>query len=355
MMISRFNALKVIYLFASFFITISASRAQQAEPAKQYIEFIVDASASMAEIVDGKPAFEILKQVISAQLASAPSEIDFALRVYGHRVDANDREKSCNDSELVVPFGSGSEKILAALKNLKPRGFTTIGYSLKQVPNDFAVVQGAKGTVILLSDGEETCGEDPLKAYAELREQGFELKIFTVGFRVGEAAASELSKLAKVSAGQYAQALKVRDLDGALSQTLTTATGLQKVKADANQDRDAGSDFESALKIDAKFYAQNYLSSKDSKDVYYFDSKAGEKYFVSIKIEQGLWPKLNLRVVDAKQTVLFEERSNGPPEFRSDVLEISEDGKVYIEIELLEDLLTEKVYSLTLEKVVALD
>ncbi len=61
----------------------------------------------------------------------------------------------------------------------------------------------APSTILLVSDGIETCQGDPCALAKELKASGIELVIHTVGFGVGDAAARQLQCIAREGGGNY--------------------------------------------------------------------------------------------------------------------------------------------------------
>jgi len=57
---------------------------------------------------------------------------------------------------------------------------TPIGAALDQVANDLAGVKGPK-IIVLVTDGEETCGGDPATSIKRLTAQGFDVQVNIVG------------------------------------------------------------------------------------------------------------------------------------------------------------------------------
>ena len=66
---------------------------------------------------------------------------------------------------------------------------------------------GQHGTIVLVSDGIDTCAPPPVCEVAkELHEQGIDLVINTIGFNVDEEARKELSCIADAAGGEYLDA-----------------------------------------------------------------------------------------------------------------------------------------------------
>jgi hypothetical protein len=122
------------------------------------------------------------------------------LRVFGHR-EAN----ACR-SDLEIPLapldrGGALSKIKAIeAKNLAK---TPIGDSLLSVEQDLAAAKGT-AIVVLVTDGEETCGGDPKAAIQTLRAAGLDVRVNIVGFAIDELALKETFETwAQLGGGSY--------------------------------------------------------------------------------------------------------------------------------------------------------
>jgi hypothetical protein len=166
------------------------------------LEIILDASGSMKALLGKKTrwatALEVLKDVVS----KLPSDFSVGLRVYGHTL-ASTNPKTCTDTALVVPVAPlNPTTLLAAAGKLAPRGETPLVYSILQTPGDLKDVKG--GTVVLITDGEESCKGDFEAAQKTLQESGLNLTLNIVGFTLKSAPAqAQLSTLAGSTGGRY--------------------------------------------------------------------------------------------------------------------------------------------------------
>ncbi|MES1263409.1 MAG: VWA domain-containing protein, partial [Peristeroidobacter soli] len=142
------------------------------------IEIILDASGSMLQKLGTERRIDIAKRTLTKLTSSTiPAGTPFAFRVFGREVD------SCQ-TDLDVPVApldpSAVGKRIAALV-AKNGAKTPIGASLDKVADDLKSVQGEK-LIVLVTDGEETCGGDPAAAIERLRKAGISTRISIVGF-----------------------------------------------------------------------------------------------------------------------------------------------------------------------------
>jgi hypothetical protein len=185
------------------------------------VEIVVDASRSMWGQIDGVAKMEIARDILHDAAASLPDDLNLALRAYGHTSVSEDN--NCSDSGLLVPFQASSRIALhGAIDGLKPRGQTPIAFALRQAAADFDSLDGER-TLVLVTDGLESCGGDPVAAARELHDRGIRIHVigFGLGSRKDEDAAS-LKTIAFASGGSYFTANSAAELRGALDATVGT-------------------------------------------------------------------------------------------------------------------------------------
>ena len=123
-----------------------------------------------------------------------------------------------------MPFGERNrESIRRAIAGLRPTGQTPIAYALNQAARDFGSLQSGR-TLVLVSDGIESCGGDPVMAAHALRQQG--IVVHLIGFGLGNAAgedAASLQAVANASGGRYVTAGSAEELKAALAETVATS------------------------------------------------------------------------------------------------------------------------------------
>jgi hypothetical protein len=170
-------------------------------PARKNLEIILDASGSMKTALGKKTRWSTAHDVLKQVLATLPPDFNVGLRIYGHR-ESSRSPKTCTDSELVVPIQPlDQQAVLGAAEGVQPRGETPLVYSVLQSPADLKAVGG--GTVIVITDGEESCHGDPAKAVAQLKASGLDITLNIVGFTTGDAVKKQLGGFAQATGGRF--------------------------------------------------------------------------------------------------------------------------------------------------------
>ncbi len=185
--------------------------------------FLMDASLSMKDDLEGKTQkIDAAKQVLQRALMKIPTEVHVGVRVFGQSVPAG---FECQATALLVPPGIGNRRtIIEKIRRVIPTGMTPLTLALfHAAERDLRKVQGKK-TIILITDGAETCGSDPCAYIATLPSRGIKLKLDIVGLDVKDLMAKkQLDCIAKTGGGQYYDASTSTKLIDSVSASVSKA------------------------------------------------------------------------------------------------------------------------------------
>ena len=180
------------------------------------IMFILDASGSMWGQVEGKAKIVIAKEVLTGLIEELPDGLKVGLVAYGHR-----RKGDCNDVEELVPLGVlDKQNLIKKIKALSPRGKTPITLSVKKTAEKLKTLED-ETTVILVSDGKETCKGDPCALVKELRESGVRFVMHVIGFDVTAEERKQLECIAGAGGGTYYAAKNAGEFQMAAKKVVT--------------------------------------------------------------------------------------------------------------------------------------
>ncbi len=206
----------IFAILVIFFIIPKAFAQTQTQPAQ--IEIIFDASRSMLEASGGTSKLDAAKQALVLVANQIDSSAQVGLRAFGLKPVSGNVKESCLDSQLVIPIGPyQKEGMISRVMSFQANGNTPIGYSLQLAAKDFN--PAAKKTIILISDGAESCDVDPVRVIQGLKAQGIEIMVHAIGFGVDAQASAQLRKVSELSGGTYVDAKDAGQL----------RTGLEKV------------------------------------------------------------------------------------------------------------------------------
>ncbi|MFS4582473.1 vWA domain-containing protein [Phaeobacter sp. C3_T13_0] len=197
----------------SFFATASVS-------ATSDILFILDGSGSMWGQVEGEAKITTAQTTMRQLMDDVPAEARLGLMTYG-----TTSKESCEDVKVLNFLGADREELKASIGGLKPLGKTPIERSLQKA---LAVLVATEPTdvpksMVLVSDGIETCDGDPCLTARISQTMGIDLKIHVVGFDVDAEAREQLECIANAGKGQYFDASNTQGLKSALQEAVVLA------------------------------------------------------------------------------------------------------------------------------------
>ncbi|SHF17713.1 D-amino-acid dehydrogenase/Ca-activated chloride channel family protein [Seinonella peptonophila] len=175
------------------------------ENKKVHVSILLDASGSMNKKIGGKTKMGIAKGAVKKFAASLPTNAEISLRVYGHKGSENgaSKEESCNSTEEIYKStGYNESEFAAALDKMNPAGWTPIGKALESVSQDIKA-DTTDSYVYVVSDGEETCGGDPVGAAKKLKESSIKTVVNIIGFDVEDKGQKSLQDVAYAGGGQF--------------------------------------------------------------------------------------------------------------------------------------------------------
>ena len=160
--------------------------------------------------VDGTAKVEIARDAFDGLLSDwDASNTRTGLIANGHR-----RRGDCSDIEVLARPGDQTD-IGALVAELKPRGKTPLSDAVKQAAEVLKFTEEA-ATVVLLSDGVETCEADPCAVGAELEALGLDFTAHVIGFDIAEGDKAQLQCLASATGGEYFDAADASGLADAM-------------------------------------------------------------------------------------------------------------------------------------------
>ena len=175
---------------------------------------ILDASGSMWGQIDGKSKIEIAKEVVKKTVKNFETT-ELGLMAYGHR-----RKGDCSDIEILTdPKKDNAENISKMVDNISPKGMTPMGNSVLMAAEALKYTE-QKATVILISDGIETCEIDLCKLGKKLEETGVDFTAHVIGFDMTEEQTAGLKCLASETGGQFMTAKDSDSLSEALEEAV---------------------------------------------------------------------------------------------------------------------------------------
>jgi len=175
------------------------------------IMLVLDASGSMRGRIEGQTKMSIAKKTVEDVLAGFPPANRIGLMAYGHR-----RTGDCGDIETIVaPAQAMAPSVVEAVNAMRPRGKTPLTDAVRRAAGGLRF-QSDPATVIVVTDGVESCGGDPCALARELEADGIEFTAHVVGFGLSDDQGAAVSCIADNTGGMYMAAEDAEGLRTAL-------------------------------------------------------------------------------------------------------------------------------------------
>ncbi len=186
---------------------------------------VLDASSSMLN--DDAPGLRIdaAKDAAIRLVETLPSDAVVGLQAYGTGTGDSDAEEAagCKDIKTLVPVGPlDREALVSQISEIEASGYTPIGNALRAAADELPA--DGERAIVLVSDGIDVCAPpSPCDVAKELANEGVDLTIHTVGFKVDADARADLQCIADATGGTYADASDAAQLESTLETKVTYA------------------------------------------------------------------------------------------------------------------------------------
>ncbi|MCK5828433.1 VWA domain-containing protein [Candidatus Bipolaricaulota bacterium] len=170
---------------------------------------ILDRSSSMEEVIDGEVKIDVAKDVIIDLLDNLPSSATVGIRLFG----GNCRTELLASVDLVQ-----RQQLQEEIRTIEAFGATPLALALEETQTDLKDIADLQ-LILLISDGIETCGGNPVQAAKDLLSLGYDLRFHIVGFDISRnvIARDQLLEIAQTTGGVYYDAANSDELRRALS------------------------------------------------------------------------------------------------------------------------------------------
>lgn len=174
-----------LFLFCFGFTSFQPVKAQVGEGMKQpRLLVMIDESSSMIEPwLKGKERYKAATDIIMALYDSVYAvnpAIEFALRAFGEQYNIKDH--NCYDTKQEVGYSRHNRtQLQLRLEDLHPLGTTPIAYSLQKAADE-DLLEDYKYfySLVLITDGGESCGGDICEIARKLRERKIQFKPYII-------------------------------------------------------------------------------------------------------------------------------------------------------------------------------
>jgi Ca-activated chloride channel family protein len=205
-------------------LAAKAASAEEVAPCTEDAMIVFDASGSMAgSLAEGIGAkIRRIDEVRKALATALPRVTHF--RKIGLITYGPGPYQQCNVNLDLRPTTDAAKPILAAVDQLNPAGKTPMTDAVEQAA-EVLDYKSKPGIVVVLTDGEETCGGAPCNLGDKLKSDGAQLTVHVIGFRMtafwtAAQSALDVKCLARETGGLYIATNSQEELVRAFEKTL---------------------------------------------------------------------------------------------------------------------------------------
>ena len=197
--------------------TLSDARERAAaEPARPVrVVVAIDGSGSMNGTLGNTSKIELARQAADNFVSSLPPEVATSVLVFGQQGNntAAGKSRSCAAVDVAVPLTTDRSALQSALARVQAVGWTPLATALQRAGEMFSPSETpGEQVVYVVSDGEETCGGDPVAAARALREGGTKAIVNIIGFGIPSREARALQAVAQAGGGRFTNARDTSEL-----------------------------------------------------------------------------------------------------------------------------------------------
>ncbi len=217
--------LKILALGLTVLVQLSGGAVSREEkaPCSSDAMIVFDASGSMSasDFPEGAPnRIDRVRNALAEFLPRVSATRNLGLLIYG---PGNHDDDCQNISLRFAPMANAGKRIQSEVERIIPDGRTPLTASIRAAA-DALGDPNKPGTVVLLTDGEETCGGNPCNLARELAAQRPNTVVHVIGYKLqsldGRPPVSGAKCLADATGGYNLTAETTEDLVRALEKTL---------------------------------------------------------------------------------------------------------------------------------------
>jgi Ca-activated chloride channel family protein len=176
----------------------------------------IDGSGSMAGDMGGRTKLELAREAALGFVDGLPASVQTSLLVFGQQGDNSQagKAKSCSAIDVLSPMSADRGRLRSALGQVRAVGWTPLAAGLDRAEALLAASSTPGEQVIyVVSDGEETCGGDPVAVARRINGGRTRAIVNVIGFNLPSAEAAKLTAVARAGGGEFANLSNEAELE----------------------------------------------------------------------------------------------------------------------------------------------
>ncbi|MDV3456213.1 VWA domain-containing protein [Sphingomonas sp. HF-S4] len=179
----------------------------------------IDGSGSMAGRIGGQTKLDLARDAATRFLDGLPSSVEASLLVFGQQGDNSEagKARSCAGVDLLAPMSNDRARLGAAVSRVRAVGWTPLAAGLARAEALLAR-SSTKGeqVIYVVSDGQETCGGDPVATAGRINGGTTRAIVNIIGFGLPSSEAAALKAVSDAGGGNFVNVNSRADYDQTL-------------------------------------------------------------------------------------------------------------------------------------------
>lgn len=180
----------------------------------------IDGSGSMAGQVDGRTKLDLAREAALSFVDGLPETVETSILVFGQQGDNSEsgKARSCAAVDVLVPLTRDRARLRAAVGEVRAVGWTPLAGGLTRAQSMLSRASAPGEQVIyVVSDGEETCGGNPVAVAERINRESTRAIVNIIGFGLPSNEARALQAVADAGGGRFVNVANRGEYDRTLA------------------------------------------------------------------------------------------------------------------------------------------
>lgn len=167
---------------------------------------MIDGSGSMAGTMGGRTKLELAREAASGFVEGLPASVQTSLLVFGQQGNNSQagKARSCSAVDVLAPMSTDRGGLRTALGQVRAVGWTPLAAGLERAEALLsASATPGEQVIYVVSDGEETCGGDPVAVARRINGGRTRAIVNVIGFNLPSGEAAKLGAVAAAGGGGF--------------------------------------------------------------------------------------------------------------------------------------------------------
>ncbi|PXA97909.1 hypothetical protein DMC47_10965 [Nostoc sp. 3335mG] len=181
----------------------------------------VDGSGSMAGRLGGQTKLDLARRAALTFVDGLPETVETSLLVFGQQGSNSEagKARSCAGIDMLAPMSGDRARLVDSVSKLKAVGWTPLALALERAEAQLQASSVAGEQIIyVVSDGEETCGGDPVAVARRINAGKSRAIVNVIGFGLPSGEAAALKAVADAGGGSFVNVANQAEYDRTIAE-----------------------------------------------------------------------------------------------------------------------------------------